>query len=383
MNIPRARISSFAVFTAILFTAILVAGTTAAAAVDVPPLVQAINAVGPRGAGHVAAIAALKQLGQASAAQIPEILAGMDGANRLSANWLRAAVEAIAQRELERGGRLPQTELEAFLADANHLPQARSLAYDLIVRVDWGAKPRLVPSLLQDPSMELRRDGVAFALNEARKMMDARKPAAAAAYRQALSAARDLDQINEAAKRLRELGETVDVAAQFGFLMRWQLIGPFENTGDCGYDVAYGPEQDAEPANEYPGKAGAVTWIDHTTQHEYGIVDLNAALGKHKGAIAYARAEFQVDNACDAEFRLGCITGNKIWLNGELLTANHVYHAGTYIDQYVGRGRLRAGRNVILLKIAQNEQTDSWAQDWKFQFRVCDQYGTAIRPSLP
>ncbi len=352
---------------------------SAAVAVDVPPLVQTINAVGPKGAGHPAAIAALKQLGQADAGQIPEILAGMDGANRLSANWLRAAVETIAQRELDRGGRLPQADLEAFLADATHLPQARSLAYDLILRVDPAAQPRLAAGLLQDSSMELRRDGVAFALTAAQKLLDSpAKTPALDAYRKALSAARDLDQINEAAKRLRELGQTVDVAAHFGFLMRWQLIGPFENTNDSGYDVAYGPERDAEPAVEYPGKTGTVKWIEHTTTDQYGVVDLNAALTKHKGAIAYARAEFVADEGREAEFRLGCITGNKIWLNGELLTANHVYHAGTYIDQYSGHGRLKPGRNVILLKIAQNEQTDSWAQDWKFQLRVCDQYGTAI-----
>jgi hypothetical protein len=163
------------------------AASSTAAAVEVPPLVQAINAVGPKGAGHPAAIAALQQLRQASAAQIPEILAGMNGANRLSANWLRAAVEAIAQRELDGGGRLPQTELEAFLADGTHAPQARSLAYDLILRIDPTAEPRLVPGLLQDPSMELRREGVAFALTEARKLLDApAKTPAIEAYRQAL-----------------------------------------------------------------------------------------------------------------------------------------------------------------------------------------------------
>jgi len=358
---------------------LLVAHSTVPAAVDVPALVRSVNAVGPKGGGHPAAIAALRQLSQADAVQIPEILAGMDGANRLSANWLRAAVEAIAQRELERGGRLPQPELEAILADTTHFPAARSLAYDLILRVDPAAKSRLVPSLLQDPSMELRRDGVAFALAEAQKLLDGQQRAQAIdAYRRALSAARDLDQIEAAAKRLRELGQTVDVATHFGFLMRWQLIGPFENTKDSGYDVAYGPERDADPAAEYSGKSGVVKWIDHTTQDQYGLVDLNAALGKHKGAIAYARAEFLADESRDVEFRVGCISGHKIWLNGELVTANHVYHTGMYIDQYAGHGRLKSGKNVILLKIAQNEQTDAWAQDWKFQLRVCDQYGTAI-----
>jgi hypothetical protein len=31
-----------------------------------------------------------------------------------------------------------------------------------------------------------------------------------------------------------------------------------------------------------------------------------------------------------------------------------------------------------LLKICQNEQTEEWAQNWAFQFRVCDAIGTAV-----
>jgi hypothetical protein len=42
------------------------------------------------------------------------------------------------------------------------------------------------------------------------------------------------------------------------------------------------------------------------------------------------------------------------------------------------RARLRAGKNVILLKVCQNEQSEDWAQTWQFQFRVCDATGTAI-----
>jgi hypothetical protein len=76
-----------------------------------------------------------------------------------------------------------------------------------------------------------------------------------------------------------------------------------------------------------------------------------------------------------------------MWVNGQLLTANHVYHTGSYMDQYIGKARLRRGKNVILLKIAQNEQAEDWAQQWQFQFRVCDQFGTAIlsedRPDPP
>ena len=128
----------------------------------------------------------------------------------------------------------------------------------------------------------------------------------------------------------------------------------------------------------YKGKDGEVKWVEHTTTDEYGTVDLNEALAKHKGAIAYAYTEFIAGNNQDVDLRLGCIYANKVWLNGKLLTANHVYHANTQIDQYVGKGLLRKGKNTILLKICQNEQEESWAQRWQFQLRVCDQYGTAI-----
>ena len=93
--------------------------------VELAPLAKAINAVGPHGAGHREAMAAWAKLSQVEAARLPEVLAGMDGANRLSVNWLRGAVETIAQRQLDRGAPLPIAALEAFLTDTSHAPLAR------------------------------------------------------------------------------------------------------------------------------------------------------------------------------------------------------------------------------------------------------------------
>jgi hypothetical protein len=75
---------------------------------------------------------------------------------------------------------------------------------------------------------------------------------------------------------------------------------------------------------------------------------------------------------------MGCINACKIWLNGELLLEREVYHTGMDIDQYVGKGKLKSGRNMILVKVCQNEQTEDWAQSWQFQLRVCDSRGTAV-----
>jgi hypothetical protein len=160
--------------------------------------------------------------------------------------------------------------------------------------------------------------------------------------------------------------------------MQWHLIAPFDNTNTTGFDKAYPPEERVDLAASYAGKEGQVSWTSYTTSDELGNVDLNEALGKSKGAIAYAYAEFGSDKEQLVEFRLGCINGNKLWVNGELVLSNHVYHAGMEVDQYSAPVKLRKGKNTVLLKIAQNEQTESWAQDWKFQLRVCDALGTAV-----
>lgn len=365
---------------AVVFAASLLANAAqVAAAVDVEPLVRTINQVSAKGGGHREAIAAWSELAKADVDQITEILAGMDENNRLAVNWVRAAVESIAQKHVDRGESLPIADLKGFIADTTQSPKARRTAFEMIRSVDEQAANRLVPGFLNDSSLELRRDAVALTLQQAEAALSAGdKDAATASFRTALNSARDLDQVKKASGQLRELGQTVDLPSHFGFVMKWKLIGPFENTDNSGFDVAYGPEKSLDLTATYPGKDGEVKWIDHTTEDEFGMVDLNEALGKFKGAIAYAYAEFQSESDRDVELRLGCVTGNKVWLNGQLLMANNVYHSGSSFDQYKAEGRLKKGVNTILLKIGQNEQTESWAQRWEFQLRVCDKYGTGL-----
>jgi hypothetical protein len=354
--------------------AMQLADAESAELIQTESLLKNIRAVGPKGAGNQEAASAWQQLSKADAEQLPDVLAGMDGADLLASNWIRAAAETIADRQLKSGGVLPVKALEKFLSETNHSPYSRRVAYELILRVSPKAKSRLIPGFLNDPSLELRREAVADLLEQAAQ--DDRN--AVQLLRTALTAARDVDQINSANDQLKKRDQEVDLISHFGFLTRWHLIGPFDNTSKSGFDVAYPPETEVNLSEKLAGKDGEVKWIEHTTDDNYGLVDLNKALGKHKGSICYAYAEFMSPEERDVDLRLGCINGNKLWLNGNLLTANHVYHAGTQIDQYVGKGRLKKGRNTILLKIAQNEQTEDWAQRWQFQLRVCDQYGTAV-----
>lgn len=355
-------------------------GRVEAQSAGIAASLEVVRQVDREGKGNRAATQAWAQItASADAEQLPTILAAMDGAGPLAANWLRAAVDAIAERQVQRKGTLPVAKLEAFLGHKQHDQRARRLAYEWIARADTTAPDRLIPQMLDDPSLELRRDAVARLLTAAEKSIGGdNKAEALATYRKALVSARDLDQLKIITEALQKLGQSVDLAHHFGFVLDWQLIGPFDNRQGKGFDVAYPPESGVDLAASYPGQSDEVRWAAHHTDDEYGQVDLNKAIGKHMGAVAYATAEFNAPRAQAVDLRMGSECAIKIWLNGKLLTFSEAYHANGTMDQYVGAGQLKAGRNVILLKICQNEQTEEWAQDWKFQLRVCDPTGGAV-----
>ena len=62
-----------------------------------------------------------------------------------------------AERALQAKRPLPAEQLEKFVRDTKHSGPGRRLAYEWLVRVDTRAPERLLPSMLNDPSTELRR----------------------------------------------------------------------------------------------------------------------------------------------------------------------------------------------------------------------------------
>lgn len=340
------------------------------------------------GADAPAVARAWTAVAQADAAALPTLLAALEGAGPVAANWIRSAADAIAERHLQNNGKLPLAALEKFATDAKRPPRARRAAYELLCLADNTAPERLLPGMLRDASVELRRDAVARVLNQAQAKLEAKEQdAAKAEYQQALADAVDLDQVTQIEQRLKELGQAVDVPRHFGFLMQWRLIGPFDNVEGKGFAVPYPPEADQRFDQKLPGKSGEVAWLEHQTEDRLGLVDLNKALGKNMGAAGYALATFTSPQARPIELRMSCVCANKVWLNGKLLASNEVYHSGEEFDQYSAVGRLQAGQNVILVKVCQNEMKEPWAQDWRFSLRVCDETGTAVlssdRPAAP
>ena len=350
-----------------------------AAAGDFEKSVAALRAVGGEGRGNEAAGRALRQLAKGGADTLPALLAGMDGANPFAANYLRGAVEVIAGNTLAKGGTLPLVELGEFLLNKSHDTKPRALAFELIRRVDASAAEQLIPGFLGDPSVDLRREAGARLLGQAAGLAKAgNKPAAVMLYRQALDAARDLDQIQTISGALRELGREVNLTRHFGFLVDWQMAGPFHNKDRAGFVAVFGPEKNADLSASYNGMDGKVKWRAYSTDDEYGMVDFNKPYGDLKEVTGYAQTEFVSANDRPAELRLGCKNAWKIWFNGELVFGRDEYHRGMRIDQYQMPVQLKKGSNTILVKACQNEQVEDWTVQWQFQLRVCDATGTAI-----
>lgn len=355
---------------AILLCAALLAGPDP----DLERRLAAIRAVGKEGEGHEEAAAAWKAVVTRGPEALLPVLAAFDGADPRAANWLRAAVDAIASKHA-----IDPKGLEAFVLDAKRDGQARRLAYEWLAKLDPAAPDRLLPGMLDDPGRELRRDAVARALKDADKRLKEDKAAGIDALRRIFKSARDRDQVDALAKQLKGLGMEVDLKAHYGLIDRWVLVASFDNTGMKGYEVAYEPEKGVDLKAAYAGKGEKpARLVDFTTSDPLGKVDLNAALGKEMGAVAYAWAVVESPAEGAVELRVATNNAVKVFLNGELVFFRNEYHHGMKMDQYPAKVRLRKGRNEVLLKVCQNEQKEDWAQGWSFQSRLCDALGGAV-----
>ncbi len=344
------------------------------------PHVAKVKAIGKEGLGHPEAMAAWKALIAEGQTALPQILVGLDDASPLAGNWLRAAFETVVQNQLSAGKKVDPAPLVAYLNDTKHAGTGRRLAYETLVQLDPTTKDRLAGTFLDDPSRELRRDSVELVLKDAQKSLDAKdEDAAKTLFQKGLRHARDEDQVKLASTRLKKLGVDVDLTKHFGFITRWSILGPFDNTKGIGFNAQYPPDKAVDLAAEVAGKNGQkVVWKDADANQPLGMVDLAKAIGPLKGAVAYAYTVVTSPTERPIEIRCGSNNAVRMSLNGKEIYFREEYHHGLTMDQHVGKGILKAGKNEILIKVCQNEQTEPWAQLWSFQVRLSDHLGGAV-----
>ena len=358
--------------------------TVAAQDMDLQSAIEAIKTVDVKGQGHDQAVAAMATLNAATADDVPQLLQGMDGANKIALNWLRGGVQSALDK-----GPLPRKEIQAFLQDTEGSDMGRFMAFELLSEGNPEFSSETLPALVSDPSLPLRQLAVADAIERAKAKVEQEDVAGGIGLLSTtLPHAREVAQVQAIVSSLAESGVQVDLQKQLGFIPNWHIVGPFDNTEEAGFDKAMGPE--ADPANvdvavTYDdSKTGeAIGWQQHNSIESTGVVDLNSILKEEKGVIAYGYTEFNSEAEQQVDIRIGCINGNKVWVNGVEVINNEIYHVGMMPDQFVGQVTLKEGVNKILFKVCQNEQTQPWANRWMFQMRICKSDGLAVLPFQP
>ena len=359
--------------------------------VSLSSAIIAIKNVGLNADGYPAATAAANQLASQPSSNAAGILAAMRDATPLAKNWLR-----IVAADVGDNGTFPKESLLAFFRDRTHDNDARHAAYQMLIASDPLIKPTLLVTAVDDPSLPIRHQAIAALLDQAKQEKEAgNNDAAKSLYAAVIASGRNPDQLQGAIKAMDDLGEKIDLAVELGLIRKWWVIGTFDNTDSAEFATIYPPESVCVQTNQLPGdwlKAGAIVPDNEgsdksatthfvTSEDSFGVVDINPTLEKAKDVIAYCYVKLEIPEAIDAVARLGCITASKVWVNGDEVMANEVYHSGSRIDQYEGDCQLKSGTNTVLLKICQNAQTEPWAQDWQFQFRFTDRFGAAIKPT--
>jgi hypothetical protein len=295
-------------------------------------------------------------------------LRAMKGASSLGKNWLLGLANS-AQNRRPAG----KAELEAFLNNTGEDAEARYTVFRWLTDGNAEVRKQWLVKMTDDPSPEIRYEAIALAL-EPSELSEA-------TLRQLLDLARQPEQVTAIIEKLGKLGAKIDQAKHFGFLTQWKFVGPFDNVGSDKFNTAYPVEPDyvaGKIADSYAGKSGAVQWVQESSSDPEGLVDLAKLYNNEKGCVVYGLAEVTSPSDVACELRVGCINAQKVWVNGELVIANEVYHTGMQVDQYIAPIKLKAGSNKILIKVCQNEQKDAWAQRYVFQARICDPTGKAL-----
>jgi hypothetical protein len=174
----------------------------------------------------------------------------------------------------------------------------------------------------------------------------------------------------------RNLGSKAPAAPETPQAGPWQYIGPFDNTGQKGFDTVYPPEKEINLQAQYDGKGGKVAW----KKGEFAdgqAVDFLPLFKPEQSvwSVVYVYREITVKQATELPISLGSDDTLTVWLNGAKLLAENVYR-GVAPDSNLVTLALKPGKNALLMKICQGEG------GWGFYYAAKEPKATASAMAL-
>lgn len=149
----------------------------------------------------------------------------------------------------------------------------------------------------------------------------------------------------------RNLGPEAPAKPNEPAVGKWHYAGPFDNTGNIGFDAKYAPESGVDLKAEYTGKAGAkFKWKEG--QFTDGQVNSLNLLSDNSNCVVYLYREYNVAGSIELPASLGSDDSLQVWFNGEKLISENVQRA-CIPDQTKTTLKFKPGKNKLLLKIGQ------------------------------
>jgi len=166
-----------------------------------------------------------------------------------------------------------------------------------------------------------------------------------------------------------------------GWLLDWQIVGPFENTGRVGHEAAYDPETSAFDTEQvFTGKVAMepIGWRVYPSEDSTRAnVSFDEYVHPNTLATAYATTWIRVggsDQKRDTKAALHVGTGGpyKMWIDGQLVGEGDAYRHPDPL-QDVHAATLTPGWHRVLLKVSVDDGL------WGFYLRLSDPRGSALR----
>ena len=153
-----------------------------------------------------------------------------------------------------------------------------------------------------------------------------------------------------------------------GWLLDWQIVGPFENAGRAGHAAVYAPETEAfAPGQSFVGKLPGepLAWrrFVHEQAPRGGFVNLADLLDPPEQAVGYATVWVKADKPGRAALHLGTSGAYRVWHDGAVVGADDTNRTPTPLQASHGLV-LHAGWNRLLIKLATDDGM------WGFYARI-------------
>ncbi|HEY3333178.1 MAG TPA: DUF3857 domain-containing protein [Capsulimonadaceae bacterium] len=184
--------------------------------------------------------------------------------------------------------------------------------------------------------------------------------------------------LSEALERQGRIAEASKLRASLGFIRKWRVIGPFDNSSKSGFDKVFGPEKQIDISAKYDGKGDiAVEWHDLAQIDRYSIAHVGEALGTRAEEAYYAVTAVMSPTAQSGKLAFSPAGASKVFVNGKLVFSDSIFRpaGSSFLHSFKPAATLRAGWNTILVKLT---DSDDYGASPEFRMRFETQSGQAL-----